>query len=150
MRFFFCSLAIIGLVMNCTPGSGNKAYEKLDHTTQIIFDKYMIQGKELYQQHCTNCHQSFGEGVRRLVPSLVQNISIDQPAVMACLIKTGTSTSRRAPRDNNPLKMPGNQKLTYLEIAELITYISNSWGNEYGLIQPTSVEKWLNNCSGLD
>lgn len=43
--------------------------------------------------------------------------------------------------------MPGNDKLTALEIAEIITYAANSWGNEAGLYSVKETEKALKACA---
>ncbi|NQZ78834.1 MAG: cytochrome c, partial [Ekhidna sp.] len=41
--------------------------------------------------------------------------------------------------------MPGNP-ITNLEIAEVLTFITNAWGNEGGLIGVKDVDKWLEEC----
>ncbi|MEO9869322.1 hypothetical protein [Ekhidna sp.] len=41
--------------------------------------------------------------------------------------------------------MPGNP-ITNLEVAEVLTFISNAWGNEGGLIGVRDVEKWVTEC----
>ncbi|MEO1097143.1 MAG: cytochrome c, partial [Bacteroidota bacterium] len=43
--------------------------------------------------------------------------------------------------------MSANYNLTPLEIAEITTYMYNSWGRSDGLISVLEVEKYLKNCS---
>ncbi len=43
-------------------------------------------------------------------------------------------------------KMPANFNLTALEIAEILTYVGNSWNNSIGLVSPFEVEKGLQKC----
>ena len=42
--------------------------------------------------------------------------------------------------------MPGVQSLTDLEIAEIATYIYNSWEHQHGLIDVTEANKILSRC----
>ena len=42
--------------------------------------------------------------------------------------------------------MPANYNLTPLEIAEITTYVYNSWDRSEGLIGVLDVEKYLKNC----
>ena len=41
--------------------------------------------------------------------------------------------------------MPGNP-ITNLEIAEVLTFSGNAWGNEAGLIGVKDVDKWIEAC----
>ena len=42
--------------------------------------------------------------------------------------------------------MPGVQSLTELEIAEVATYITNTWGIEKGIVEITQVKTALKDC----
>jgi hypothetical protein len=44
-------------------------------------------------------------------------------------------------------KMPANFKLTNLEIAEISTFIGNSWKNSIGIVTSNEVEKALLVCN---
>ena len=43
-------------------------------------------------------------------------------------------------------KMPGDENLTDIDVAQLITYISNSFGNTQGLYNIDSVENDMKAC----
>jgi hypothetical protein len=46
---------------------------------------------------------------------------------------------------NQPMK--GNPALTDLEVAEIVTYIYNTWSNQKGLIEVAQVTSLLNACA---
>ena len=91
---------------------------------------YYSNGKKIYTALCTNCHTDQGEGLGRLIPPIGKSDYLMKDlGRTARIIKFG----QRGPITVNGVvynqPMPANPKLTNLEIAELITYISNSWGN---------------------
>jgi len=114
---------------------------------QIEFNRYYSLGNSLYQSHCQNCHGAQGEGLRGLIPPLndPRYIKINK-SKLACLVKNGLKGKVMV---NNRLfdgEMPAVD-LPSLEIAEVLTYISNSFGNKTGIITGQQVEQSLNNCN---
>lgn len=117
--------------------SGNEA---------IKFDQYMFQGKQLYMAHCLNCHQKDGSGLGKLIPPLKSDFVSKQKELAICGIKHGM----QGPIEVNGITydgiMPNNPRLTPLEIAEIMTYVSNSWGNKYGMVNTSDVKSALDSC----
>ena len=64
----------------------------------------------------------------------------------ACIIKYGQHKEIVVNGVTYSQKMTGFSQLTNLEIAEVITFITNSWGNEGGYQNVKEVDKWLQNC----
>ena len=62
-----------------------------------------------------------------------------------CLIKHGTKRGDEA--SNLNILMPAQTELSNLEIAEILTYIGNSWGNQIGFISVNNVTKYLVDCT---
>jgi mono/diheme cytochrome c family protein len=124
-------------------GSNNRA----EGENAIRFRQYMVQGQQLYLQHCSNCHQAEGTGLAQLYPPLAQSdYMLEDVGRTVCLIKYGlTGEIMVNGRDYN-LPMPANPQLTDIEIAEIATYIYNAWGNQHGLISVTEVTQMLNTC----
>lgn len=113
----------------------------------IKYDQYLFQGEQLYQAHCLNCHQKDGTGLGKLIPPLKTDFITKEMDLVICSIKHGL---------NGPIKvngivydgeMPSNPRLTPLEIAEIMTYITNTWGNDHGMVNISEVEKALDNCN---
>ena len=102
---------------------------------EITQQQYYIEGMALYKTHCENCHQADGSGLRDLYPSIQKtNLS---PEALACLIKNG--------KKGNGF-MPANGKLQALDIAELVTYMREKWGNQKRIYPTDSVQLALKNC----
>ena len=111
------------------------------------YQLYYVEGEQLYNKHCSNCHQKNGTGLGRLYPPLANADYIDQHFdEIGCLIKYGRKGEMlvNGERFNQP--MPGVPLLTELEIAEIMTYVGNTWGHEKGLIDVRSVSGKLETC----
>ncbi len=107
----------------------------------------MIQGKALYTSYCSNCHQDNGEGLGKLYPPLAQSdYMMNKLPETICLIKNGIKGEIVVNDVAYNQQMPGISQLTNLEIAEISTYIYNSWGNTIGFVTLNEVDKSLNNC----
>ena len=121
--------------------------ENLDDKTTLKFRQYAVQGQILYQQHCANCHGADGRGLARLIPPLAQSdFLLNHKERVLCLIRHGMDgpVVVNGVEYNQP--MPPNQGLTDIEIAEIATYILNSWGNEGGFVSVQETGALLNNC----
>lgn len=88
---------------------------------QIRYEQYVIAGKNLYENHCANCHGKNGEGLRNLYPALEQSVILGETAYLTCLIRNGTS--------GKETDMPGNKDLYAIDIAQIITYLNERWGD---------------------
>jgi mono/diheme cytochrome c family protein len=102
---------------------------------EILQQQYSVEGMALYQTHCENCHQADGAGLRNLYPS-IQKTTLS-PEALSCLIKNG--------KKGNGF-MPANPKLQALDIAEILTYMREKWGNQKRIYPTDSVQIALKNC----
>jgi mono/diheme cytochrome c family protein len=111
----------------------------------------MQRGAAIYTDVCSACHLADGVGQPRLFPPLGMNAMLQQADatglehVMLAGSRLGTSRARPS-----PLTMPGFAwKLTDAQIADVGTYLRNSWGNRAAPIVPGEVQK-LRRELGLD
>lgn len=119
-----------------------------DRNTSNKFTHYFRQGEQLYTQHCSNCHQVNGAGLGRVYPPLNKSDFMEQNFdQVLCLIRYGIDGELVVNGVQYNQAMPGVPTLTNLEIAEIATYIYNSWAHEKGLIDVQSVDKILNACT---
>lgn len=120
---------------------------EMDRRTQIRLEQYTVQGRTLYTKHCVQCHQANGEGLASLYPPLKNaDYLLENLPRAACIIKNGMVQSITVNGKSYNQMMPGLTQLTPLEVAEIVTYITNSWGNAKGLTEVKEVEKWLQEC----
>jgi mono/diheme cytochrome c family protein len=89
------------------------------------------RGAELYVDNCSACHRTDGKGYANVFPEIADNSSVlaDDPTSLVHLILAGGSLPSTAVAPS-PLGMPGfGQRLKDEEVAQLVTFIRNSWGN---------------------
>jgi len=114
----------------------------------IEFKRYYSAGSLVYQNHCQNCHGAKGEGLSALIPPLTDTIYIkDNLKSLACNIKYGLKGKIVVAGRSFEGAMPAANDLTPIEIAQAITYISNSFGNKQGTITADQVNDDLSKCS---
>ncbi|MCZ8353168.1 MAG: cytochrome c [Cyclobacteriaceae bacterium] len=111
------------------------------------FQQYYIQGEQLYVAHCSNCHQKNGKGLGLLYPPLdtsdyMQNNFED----VLCLIRHGKSGELMVNGKLYNQQMPGVTALTDLEIAQIATYIYNTWSHKKGMVEVKEATSILNQC----
>ena len=137
--FFLCSIL---LVISCSPKADSSA-----DTNSIKFQQYYIQGEQLYIKNCSNCHQRNGKGLGLLYPPVATSDFIDNNKNMVvCIIRNGISGPLIVNGSSYNKEMPAIPSLTDLEIAEIATYLYNSWGREIGIIEVKEVSKIINSC----
>jgi cytochrome c551 len=111
------------------------------------FQQYYVQGEQLYLKNCSNCHQKKGGGLGRLYPPLNKSDYMDQHLdEVICAIKYGIEGELIVNGKKYNKQMKGLASLTELEIAEIATYIYNSWAHQRGIVELSTVENALKKC----
>jgi mono/diheme cytochrome c family protein len=103
----------------------------------------MQRGAEIYSDACTSCHLEDGVGQSRMFPPLGHDAMLQQanPAGLLHLVLAGTRIGTSASRPS-PLSMPSFAwKLSDQEIADVSTFIRNSWGNQAAPVSDTQVSE---------
>jgi mono/diheme cytochrome c family protein len=101
----------------------------------------MRRGAEIYSDACSSCHLEKGVGQPRVFPPLGDDAMLQQsdPTGLEHLILAGTHIGISASRPS-PLSMPSFAwKLTDQEIADVSTFIRNSWGNRAAAVSASDV-----------
>lgn len=111
------------------------------------FQQYYVQGEQLYLKNCSNCHQADGKGLGLVYPPLNPSDYMDRNfEEVICQMKQGKEGEITVNGNVYHQPMPGNPLLTDLEIAEIATYIFNTWGHERGFISVQQVTGILKVC----
>ncbi|MFZ9982300.1 MAG: c-type cytochrome [Cyclobacteriaceae bacterium] len=109
--------------------------------------QYMVHGERLYQQHCSNCHQPDGKGFGLLYPPLANADYLKKKKdSIICIIRNGMSGPVTVNGQIYDQAMPGNEKLTDLEIAEILTYIYVTWEGENEATDVNMVRAGASRC----
>ena len=101
----------------------------------------MRRGAAIYSDACASCHLENGVGQPRFFPPLGPDAMLQQadPTGLEHLILAGSRVGSTATRPS-PLTMPSFAwKLTDAEIADVSTYIRNSWGNRAAPVPASKV-----------
>ena len=110
-------------------------------------DRYISLGLSLFNERCSQCHGTDGKGLGTLYPPLAETDFLTQNEdSLACFIKNG----KTGPLIVNGIEfnqpMPDNSDLLDEEIAQLINYINNAWGNEAEFYSKEKVREKLEDC----
>lgn len=104
------------------------------------------QGHALYDQHCANCHMEEGEGLRSLIPPLAgADYLRDNPKEVVRGIRYGMAAPMQVNGVTYSEPMPGNTDLSEFQIVNIVNYINQAWGNDYGRITVAQTREWLAN-----
>jgi mono/diheme cytochrome c family protein len=101
----------------------------------------MRRGAEIYSDACASCHLENGVGQPRYFPPLGPNAMLQQadPIGLEHLILAGGRIGI-SPARPSPLAMPSFAwKLNDQEVADVSTYIRNSWGNRAAPVSVSDV-----------
>jgi nitrite reductase (NO-forming) len=105
------------------------------------FDEQMAFGKQAYMQTCFACHQGEGQGIPSAFPPLAKsdylNANVDRAIGVVLHGLTGEITVN-GQKYNSVMT---RQMLSSDEIANVMTYVYNSWGNSGKVITKEMVEK---------
>jgi mono/diheme cytochrome c family protein len=113
---------------------------------QLEFDRYYSAGSIVYQTRCQNCHGSKGEGLQALMPPLTDSVFLKaNRALLSCSIKYGLKGKISISKRIFEGQMPPND-LAPIEIANVLTYVTNSFGNKMGTVTSQQVETDLRKC----
>lgn len=119
-------LLAIASYLKSLPGSDTTKPQPLAAT-----ETAMKQGANVYSANCSACHNSDGKGISGLAAGLADNPAL-QSLNAQTLMTTVLQGGRGAVTLDNPTSgaMPSFAwKLSDQQIASLLTYIRNTWGN---------------------
>jgi len=112
----------------------------------IEFDRYYSSGMGVYQTHCLNCHGAEGQGLAQLIPPLTDTVLLKKNKnSLPCIIKNGLINKITVSGKLYDGTMPP-VALSPIEIAQVLTYVGNSFGNKLGLVNTDDVIAYVNNC----
>ena len=99
------------------------------------------RGAELYDDNCAACHRTDGAGSPKALPKIAGNSSVlaPDPNSLIRLVLAGSALPGTAEAPS-ALGMPGFAwRLSNEEVAELLTFIRGSWGNQASSVSASAV-----------
>jgi len=105
-----------------------------DLTKQYTLDELMTRGEQVYNTACVACHQPTGAGLPPTFPSLIGSPIIKGD--VSAHIDMVLNGSKK-----NPSMAAFGAQLSKTDIAAVVTYERNAWGNDSGdVVQPADVD----------
>lgn len=100
----------------------------------------MKRGKEVYTLYCQNCHMENGEGTEGVNPPLAKTTYVKDVKKNIGYILNGqtgeiTVNGKKYNAVMNPLNYLDDQ-----QVADVLNYVRNSWGNKYPVVTPAQVK----------
>ena len=102
----------------------------------------LLAGKRVYDRSCVQCHMNNGKGAPGMNPPLagVDLVTGDKTNVINIILK-GLSVPTLINGETFNNAMPAHAYLTDQQIADVLTYIRNTFGNKADAIKPEEVSK---------
>ncbi len=105
-----------------------------DSDKTFTLAELMKKGEKAYNTSCSGCHQINGAGLAPTFPALAgSKIAIGPKKAHLDMVMNGSK--------KNPMMAAYAAQLNDLELAAIITYERNAWGNNTGdLVQPSEIK----------
>lgn len=110
--------------------------------TTVPTNLFTTRGGLGYVQFCVDCHRQDGAGVKAIFPAMQRNPSITaaNPATLMHITLTGWKTAETAAHPR-VYTMPGFARLSDQELAEILSFVRASWGNNAEAVAASEVKK---------
>ena len=107
---------------------------------ELTQDEQANAGKQLFAGTCSTCHMPEGQGMAGVFPPLAKSdyIAADPKRVASIILHGLQGPVKVNGTDYNSI-MPPMSQLTDDEVANIATYVLNSWGNPGGKITKAEV-----------
>ena len=95
-----------------------------------------LDGKPLYSNYCASCHKEDGTGVKEVFPSLIDNQTVlgNQDQLIKIMLN-GIENKE------NGQMMPSFSFMKDEELAAILTFIRQEWGNASSAISPNTIKE---------
>jgi nitrite reductase (NO-forming) len=111
-------------------------------TGELSVDEQVAAGKALFAGTCSTCHQAEGQGLEGVFPPLAKSDLIQAtPKRVPEIILHGLSGPVKVNGKDYNSTMPPMSQLTDDEVANISTYVLNSWGNPGGKVTKDEAAK---------
>lgn len=100
------------------------------------------RGKEVYVKRCMACHQADGGGVPRMNPPLdgASGVTSNDKLRLVRIVIKGMTDRVELDGEFYTNNMSANPDLSDTQIADVLTYIRNNWGNKASAVTPAEVK----------
>jgi mono/diheme cytochrome c family protein len=104
-------------------------------------DPQMRAGVKVYRANCSACHGADGAGEALLFPPLARNPTVRQQSAesLVLVVLAGAQAAATKTAPTQPAMPSFAWRLNDRQVADLLTYVRNNWGNAAGRVTPQAV-----------
>ncbi len=111
-------------------------------TAQDELANSMARGKDVYGISCAGCHQVNGEGLSGVFPPLANSDHLTKvQGKLITIILKGQNEEITVNNTKYSTPMAALDQLTDQQVADVLNYIGNSWGNQFSMVTPSQVKE---------
>jgi mono/diheme cytochrome c family protein len=104
----------------------------------------MAKGEKVYKGYCQTCHQANGQGMASIYPPVAASDYIKKNGIKDVALgvlwgRNGKMTVNG--KEYNGVMAPIPSNYTDEDVAGVVTYVMNSWGNPGGIITTAEITK---------
>ena len=132
-------LMVAAVFLSVMTATGQKKQPSKVQQTSIKTS--IAAGKLVYTQYCLSCHMADGGGVQNMNPPLIKTsfINGEKSKLISVVLKGKSQQEIDGETYNNV--MASFNYLTDKEIADVLTYVRNSFGNKKTAVTVAEVKK---------
>jgi len=121
--------------------AGSQAQVKHHKKTRSHLALSIANGKKVYVQNCLTCHQADGSGVATMNPPLIKTTYVlgDKPTLIK-IVLNGFNEDVEINGQKFSNTMTPHDSMTDQEIADVLTYVRNSFTNKAGAVTAAQVK----------
>ena len=136
MNQFFIGALILSALSLTSPAHGQSTSKNKSGLTQSV-----ANGKVVYNTYCVSCHQTDGGGMPNMNPPLIKTSYVlgDKTVLINVLLKGMSHQDIDGESYHNV--MPPFDYLTDAEIADVLTFVRNSFGNKAKAVTAAEVQQ---------
>lgn len=104
-------------------------------------DPHVADGRRIFEVNCAACHISSGKGVSGMIPAFAGNPAIvsKDPASLLHVVLKGTDGTATEANPTGAAMPRFDWKLGDAQIADVLTYVRNAWGNAAPAVSASQV-----------
>src|ERR1700749_2305493 len=131
-------LPLIAFVLIAAGSQAQVKHHKKPHSSLALS---IANGKKVYVQNCLTCHQADGSGVATMNPPLIKTTYVlgDKPTLIK-IVLNGFNEDVQINGQTYSNTMTPHDSMTDQQIADVLTYVRNSFGNKASSVSAALVK----------
>nr|WP_068891282.1 cytochrome c [Pedobacter panaciterrae] len=132
---------LILTISGVTSHAQKKAEAKKTVKTEVISAAVFANGQKVYNKYCLSCHMADGGGVQNMNPPLIKTTYVlgDKTQLIKIALN-GLNEEIEIDGEVYNNVMPSHGFLKDQEIADVLTFVRNSFGNKASAIKVSEVK----------